>query len=286
MSETKGTRFQINKIKNLPPLPEASVRILSAVNDPGISVDALVSVISLSPVLVARLLGLANSSYFGWAGHIEDLGEAIVKVLGLNLVKSLSLSIVLNLELDASKCKLFDSNLFWNNALLTALIAQKLALFIKAPLPPFSVIYTSGLLLNIGVLAAIHISPAILNEVFSKTEEGKSSVSEQMHLSFGITQYEMGGMLLERWKLPEVYQTAVKQFQQADYEGEEKVLLDLLYLSHGLAKLIVSDEKIDSAVYSDVLNRFSLSARFLDNIISDVIESKEKISEMAVNISH
>ena len=54
MNKENDILLEISKIKNLPPLPESSIRIISAVNDPDIPVDALVDVLALSPVLVAR----------------------------------------------------------------------------------------------------------------------------------------------------------------------------------------------------------------------------------------
>lgn len=121
-----AVQIQINKLKNLPALPEASVKILEAINDPEISIEKLANVLSLSPGLVARLLGLANSAYFGQTRPIKDLRTAIVQVLGLQLVKSLTVGIVLNVQIDTSQCKNFDSKSFWLHSLLTAMAAQKI----------------------------------------------------------------------------------------------------------------------------------------------------------------
>ena len=107
--------LQINKLKNLPALPEASTRILDAINDPEIPIEQLAEVLSLSPSVVARLLGLANSAYFGQSRTISSLPTAIFQVLGLDLVKTLTLGIILNVQFDTRKCQSFDTKYFWMN---------------------------------------------------------------------------------------------------------------------------------------------------------------------------
>jgi HD-like signal output (HDOD) protein len=61
------------------------MKIIEAMNDSGITIKELATLISVSPALAARLSGLANS---GCAGNVSDLRVAIIRVLGLDLVKS------------------------------------------------------------------------------------------------------------------------------------------------------------------------------------------------------
>jgi len=285
MSSTEKMALEIAKIKNLPPLPEASIKIISAVNDPDISVNELVEVISLSPTLMARLLGLSNSSYFGRAGQIKDLRVAIIQVLGLNLVKSLSLSIALNVELDTSQCKLFDANHFWGHALSTALVAQKIAVHLDNELMAPNIVYTSGLLLNIGLLAAVYIFPVEMNNVFANSEQTDGAVSKQMIESFGQTQYDLAGILLERWQLPKVYQNTIKEFRRPEFEGDEKILAELLELSHSIGYYIIADNNEEMPDFSYLLNKLSLSQELVDNIIAELKENKDNIDELAAVIS-
>lgn len=285
MSQKKNVDIEIANIKNLPPLPEESIRIMTAVNDEDIAIDTLVKELALSPALVARLLGLANSAFFGRAGKINDLRVAIIQVLGLNLVKSLTLSIILNVELKTSKCKAFDSSFYWNHALITALISQELAKQMNNELMPPSIVYTSGLLLNIGLLAAVHIYPADLNEVFSKTDRIEGSILIETRTLLGKSQYEMGGLLLERWKLPDIYQTTVKQFRQPNFEGEEKSLLELLELSHWAAVYIVENKRDEIPDFSELLSKLSLSHDCFIKVVNEVDKNKDNIQELASVIS-
>ena len=283
MSQSRKIDFL--KLKTLPPLPEESIRIISVVNDEDISINKLVEVLSLSPVLVTRLLGLANSAFFGRSGKIVDLRSAIIKVLGLNLVRSLSLSIVLNNEIKTSKCKNFDSSFFWNHTLVTALIAEKLAKQVDDKLMQPNIVYTSGLLLNIGLLASVFVCPDQLNEVFSKTDRIEGSVINELLTQIGENQYEIGAFLLEKWKLPSIYQTVLKQFRQTDFDGEEKKLLELIELSHWVAVYIVENKVDEIPDFSKSLKKLSLSDDFFTQVVDNIIENKENIQGLAAMIS-
>jgi len=285
MKQNLNINQEIARIKNLPPLPEESVRIITAINDPDISINELVKVISHSPVLVARLLGLANSAYFGCAGQITSLHKAIVQVLGLNLVKSLTLSIVINTELDTSKCHLFDTKYFWSHTLFRAFIAQKLA----AGCPneeklELSTVFTSALLLNIGLIASVQCFPDRINEVLSVSDRTVGSVSKNMLEIVGKTQYEIGEILLSRWQLPQVYRIVLKEFRNKDFVGNEKKMIVLLELSSSLSHYIISDKEDEIPEFSEIMQELSLSKKFLKTVKEDIINNKDNIYELAIAI--
>ncbi len=284
MKQSININQEISKIKNLPPLPEESVRIITAINDPDISIDELVNVISLSPVLIARLLGLANSAYFGRAGQITDLRKAIIQVLGLNLVKSLVLSIVINVELDTSKCQLFNTKFFWSHALCTAFIAQKLVTYLKDERLEQSTVYTSALLLNIGLLASVQCFPDKINEVLSGSDHAEGSVSKQMLEIIGKTQYEIGEILLSRWQLPQIYLTVLKEFRSKKFAGNEKQMIVLLEFSHWLGGCIISNEEDEVPDLSGMMQELALPKKHLKKVIDDIIKNKDNINELAIVI--
>ena len=148
-----------------------------------------------------------------------------------------------------------------------------------------SIVYTSGLLLNIGLLAAVYVFPVEMNNVFAKSEKTERAVSMQMLESFGQTQYDLGGILLERWKLPEVYQNTIKEFRQPDFNGKEKILAELLELSHSIGYYIVADNDEEMPNFSLLLDKLCLSQELVENIVAEVKANKENIDELAVVIS-
>lgn len=280
-NSTQTIQLQINRLKYLPALPESSLRILDAINDPDIPIDKLAEVLSLSPGLAARLLGLSNSAYFGQSRQISDLRTAIIQVLGLELVKSLSLGVVLNVHFDTRKCQAFSTEYFWMRSLITAQAAQKLA--ISNHLRPFSAAtaYTSGLLLYIGVLVLAYLMPADLDIVLQCSKKNRTSVSEEIRQQLGDTHYKLGYLLLQKWQLSSVYQGVLNHFDDADFGGEEKPLIDLLKLSQRLSSMLLDDEVIDIDELKNFSKKLSLSSDGLLGIVEDLVESRESIQKLA-----
>ncbi len=278
-------QLRLNSIKNLPPLPEASLRILEAVNDPEIAVDELVDVLSLCPTLVARLLGLANSAYFCQTQQVSDVRIAIIRVLGLNLVKSLVLSLALNVELEHVSCKAFNADSHWSEALTTAVLAQKLSIFLKDELMQPSTVYTSGLLLNIGTLVAVSLFPEEMNEIFSNCEKTDESLVSAMQDEFGVAPYQLGFEILRKWKLPVVYQTVLKEFSSSDYDGAEARLIKLLRLSQKAGRMIQEEESFDATVFDGTRKALQLSEQRFLSVVNELMENKQDIQELAAIIS-
>jgi HD-like signal output (HDOD) protein len=285
MESTNKINLQISKIKNLPELSAASMKIIDAVNDPNISITDLTTVISVAPVLVGRLLGLANSAYFGCAGEITDLRVAIVRVLGLNLVRSLTMGVLLNLALDTRKCSQFDSERFWMEALLTATLSQQLSLLIHDEAVVPSTAYTAGLLLNIGLIVAVYLLPEESNLILKNTQENDSSIAEEMTCLLGKNQYELGGLLLEHWHLPAIYQTVLKEFKNSAYTGGEEKMIALIKICFALAKNILSDQHDELPQLLKQLESFGLSAAVLQPFIDKILVKKDNIYLAALAIT-
>jgi hypothetical protein len=99
---------KILQARDLPPLSFTATRLLELSADPDVEVDDLAAVIEQDPALTARILGVANSAYFGQVNPVLSVETAIIRVLGFNMVKSLALSIAMAGIFDTSKCPSFD----------------------------------------------------------------------------------------------------------------------------------------------------------------------------------
>jgi len=286
MAVVNKINLQALKIKNLPEIPTASLKIIDAVNNPEISIDELANVISVSPVLTARLLGLANSAYFGCSVPIKDLKTAVIRVLGLNLVKSLTLGILLNLSLDTSQCSAFRSEKLWMSALVLATVAQRCSMVLNSKSIQPSTSYTCGLFLNIGLVAAVHLYPKETNLVLNLTEQNRTSVSHEMTSIIDYNQFEIGGYLLKYWRLPTIYQTVLKEFKNPNFAGEEKEFISFIGLCYALSKkIIVEQQGYDFETEIVQMEKIGLAKEKIRSIVTDISAKKETIYLAALAIS-
>ena len=93
---TNDTTVRIaESVKALPPLPATAHEILTCFGDEFIDARKVASVVEGDPGICAKLLGLANSAYFGLAEPVNDIAEAISRVLGVDTVRSLVLAMAI-----------------------------------------------------------------------------------------------------------------------------------------------------------------------------------------------
>ncbi len=222
-------RVDIQKIDELPPMPAIANELLTILNDPDAEIEDIADIIIKDPGLAAKLLGLANSAFFSFGRSVNTITEAIINVLGLELVKGLSIGLIMSNSFDSNKCKSFDISQYWSNALLTANLTRgigKIGEFNEDINPAFFYLY--GLLHNLGILVLADCFPEEMDNVFSikgKHPEEKLSIIEREEL--GITHYEAGVFLSERWGLPEDITVAIGEHANFDYRSSHHEVAQL-----------------------------------------------------------
>lgn len=285
--EKQQNHLKIAKIKNLPTLPEASCKIITAINNPDISIEELTQVVSTSAALSGKLLGLANSAYFGWPAKIEDLRLAIIQVLGLNLVKGLAVSILVSNEFDVSRCSRFNSEQFWTQGLLTAALAQKLATQIDDKKLSPSASYTAGLLLNIGLLAVVYTFPDELNQVFADVQENDATLIDEIVDAIGASPFQIGYLLLKRWRLPAIFPMVLQQYGNLECPEQEEVIAmtNLLKICSKVAKAIYFHEDQESSVSVDAVSQLDLAPGKALKIVDELAGKRDNIKDMAISMT-
>ena len=91
MSELQDREGIMAFIAKMPALPTTVSKIVAIANDVNSSVRDLVKVIRLDPILLAKVLKVINSSYFGQPEPVTQISSAVI-MLGMNTVKNLALS--------------------------------------------------------------------------------------------------------------------------------------------------------------------------------------------------
>jgi HD-like signal output (HDOD) protein len=192
-------------IKYLPPLSVTANRLLGAVSDPEVEIQAVVDIINQDPGLAARIVGMANSAYFGLVEPIYSVRDAIIRVLGLNMVKSLALGVAINGVFRADRCPGFNLKEYWFRSISCAMLARMLAVTINSEeRPDPDSVYLCGLLYSIGELLLAHLFPKEFSRVLTilRTTSGLEAAALQQE-QLGIDAVAAGEWLVRRWHLPE-----------------------------------------------------------------------------------
>ncbi len=83
---------------SLPSVPVVAANVLTLSRDPDVDFSRLEKMMSADPALVAKLLRMSNSAYFGSHKKVTSINEAVVRI-GLKITRMTVLSFSLEAEI-------------------------------------------------------------------------------------------------------------------------------------------------------------------------------------------
>lgn len=192
-------RAVIEKIDNLPTLPDIVVKLNRLITDPSTSAGDINDLISRDVSLSAKILKLVNSPYYGFPRRITTVTYAVV-ILGFTAVRNLTLSAFV---FDAFKQRgvgKFDLKGFWRHSICTAVAAQHLARDGEDVSDEDG--FMGGLLHDVGKVVMSQYLQDDLNRVMARvTESDCLFLDAEMDL-LEYNHAKIGAILLEKWNLP------------------------------------------------------------------------------------
>jgi HD-like signal output (HDOD) protein len=222
-------RDDVLRLDHIPPLSGTASELLQVANDPDLDAKILSAILERDPQLTARVLGLANSAFFGQARPVQSLEEAIIRVLGLNVVRNLALSMALAGSFDVSRCPAYDMQRYWLIALGSAELSRRLA---RAQGQPervhLDMAYLCGLLHSLGEIALVHLRPDLVCAAIHDHRDTPDSdliTLQRQHL--GLDSWQAGEWLAFRWQLPEPVTDTIGYFATGVAQGPYGTLVAL-----------------------------------------------------------
>jgi putative nucleotidyltransferase with HDIG domain len=190
----------------LPSIPKVVQEVIESFNNDNISIEGIAKKLSADQVLSAKLLRLANSSYYHVSRSIGSVDDAVL-MLGFMTVRTLVVSTGLTGSFKSMSG--IDLKLFWRYSLHTAIVAKWLAkkLHLNSDLA-----FTVGMMHAIGQLvmhAAMPEQTLQIDKIASPTDARRLDVE---HASFGYDFADVGAELAHRWRFPEEFSDIIKAF--------------------------------------------------------------------------
>lgn len=215
------TRQEAQRLKQLPTLSPNIQRLLSSCGDPNITQTALAEILGEFPTIAARLLGLANSAFFGQQGHVHSLMD-VISILGLTTVRSVAVSLSLSGMFRVKRCPRFKAERFWISSIMTALMSNEINADIREDLRPRAgSVYMAGLLHNIGLLAMVQLYSVKMERAFAAHEENpERNLGEYIKDELDATHYQAGVWIGSKWHLPEDVLLVMEHHYDLSYRGK------------------------------------------------------------------
>ena len=180
--------------------------------------------------------------------------------------------------------RLYDLVLaFWRNATYCAALTQELARAMPvAQRPPAGMAYLAGLLSRFGYLLLGHLFPAqffLLNHVIDANRDlGVRDVEKYV---LGVSHEQIGGWLLQSWRMPEELVTAVRYQHRADYYGSHAAYAGLNLIANRLLKRRGIGYASHELLPSHVLQALGISETEAMERLARVMEQGEGVESLA-----
>lgn len=224
----------LRSLVNLPPMPHIILKAREILSDPESSLKDLAKVIETDQAMVAKVLTLANSAYYGVSGMISSIQHASVllgqRTLGQMITISAS-SELLNKKLRGYET---EPDEMWRHSLACAFAAKRIAAFSNEEMVEDA--FTAGLLHDAG---KIILDPYVYNnqkEFKQLNRQKRLPLFEIEKAIIGFDHAEIMSRACRLWRFPEDQVTAIRYHHQPSCSEENK-LAYTIHLADVLAKL-------------------------------------------------
>lgn len=265
----------IRAIRQIPPPPEQFGEILHIIGDDQADLMSLVDLIDHCPSVTARLLQVANSAFFGQRRTIDNVREAIIRVLGLSLTRSLTLAFFLTDRLNTKAVPNFDAERHWFCAIVTAKLAHEMGPTLR-PKIELPALYTTGLLHNIGLLALVQTFPNEMNQLLQRDN---TPLAQKTNELFRVDHYQAGALLVKSWNLPKNISDPIALLRNIHYSGKYCQIAQLLRISAELSTIFYEHDTVALRSYrapDQVIHQ-----PFIDKAIFSIEEQLPVIKEFS-----
>ncbi|PRY18365.1 HDOD domain-containing protein [Kineococcus rhizosphaerae] len=188
-------------LDDLPAHRPVAAKVIATADDDRSDARSLGQTLSCDPALVAKVLRLANSAYFGLSGRVSAPAFAVT-VVGFATVRSLAVAAMAGLE-DVPEA-LAD---FWDRSVLTAVAAAEFAPRLGAEAPDaFSV----GLLARLGQALLVRCDPVEYPAMIAGSADREELLAAESR-RYGAHHTRVSAEALAAWSFPDELAEALAQ---------------------------------------------------------------------------
>ncbi len=207
---------------NLPPLPAVFTRLLALSRQPEdrIDINKFTKLLQTDPALTARILQLANSSFFGTLNKITNLRQAIMHIGLQETISTVNWILCQKILPQFPVIEGFSDKDYWAHSWACATANRMLAQpELKVSCQPGE-LYVTGLLHGIGkLILAVH-KPDEFAMCIQNSRDFSQPLEEAEIDILGTTDAHIACEILKTWQFPDSICNGVKYYNNPD-EAEE-----------------------------------------------------------------
>jgi len=268
----------LRSLVELPPMPNIILKAREIMEDAGSSLKDLAGVIEHDQAIVARVLALANSAYYGLSGLVSSIQHASIllgqKTLG-ELITIAASSQLLSKRLEGYQLNPGD---LWKHSLAVALGSRIIAEKKNAEWGEDA--FIAGLLHDAGKIILNPYIEERKNEFKRVLKNGQQKFIEAEKKILGFDHAEVMSRAARFWRYPETQSTAIRYHHYPLRSGNCELAF-VVHLADFAAKEagFKSEDRVSlPEIDPQALNYLGFQKEELNHIIIEITESVEKLA--------
>ena len=214
----------------LPPLPEVVTELLEYVRGENVDAQQVIRQIARDQALTARVLRVANSSFYGLQSRVATLQEAVI-VLGLRTVATLVTAAGVLNTFAGGAAQRTEQRAFWVHGFGAGLCARALARHSGSD-PERA--FTAALLHDLGRLALATKHAELFGRVTAYRLERDCHLLQAEREVLGFDHAQVGAALAQRWNFAPEIKVAV-EFHHAPEAAAHDLLAVITHVADVMA---------------------------------------------------
>lgn len=281
MPSTPDTILAALKTNRLPSLPHVLVDMLDACHGQNVSFQDMSQIIGRDAAITARVVALANSSYYNRGRRVDSLERALF-MLGTNTIKTIVITASIQQFFSGfSSTHTAYLRQFWRQSLGCALMAKSLA--ILTSYADADEAYLTGLLHNIGELVLETNYGEAYQQLRDQADSSLAQVNAE-HAQLGISHPQVGAWLLREWGISDFAADALAYHHtRLSDVSDAHHLVKIIYLA---AQMSEDLHQIGESQHACAEALFDLNASLVNEIAGKIaVEVSEVAASLGIHFS-
>jgi HD-like signal output (HDOD) protein len=181
---------------------DSAPRMLALLCDPQVDGAEIAALIASQPSMYARVLRVANSSYYGHPRSITTMERALL-LLGRDAVRTIAAATCFDGTMAHSmKGAAIDLHAVAHHSLTTAAAAEALATIARRPMA--SEAFIAGLLHNLGIAVQVHLDPRGVGAMIEASRNGAACGIRELEARHAVVGHEEClEVVFAAWQMPD-----------------------------------------------------------------------------------
>ena len=230
----------LHKLRQLPSLPSILQELIASFNNANLDTVSLAHKIEHDQGLSAKVLRMANSSFYGLPRKVGSIQDAVT-VLGFDTVRSLVLSAGIIQIFPPTPGSLFNRQEYWQRSYRIATISKALSKNLQQG-QDFA--FTAGMFCEIGQIVLDLCIPQEFSGLLQRQADSGSNLVELELSELGFDHFEIGADVVRLWNFPPEIEQLIRHWNEPEVQAASNPLACVVHIAASLGNGDVTEESI------------------------------------------